>query len=122
MSLFESDVEFFNAANTSQAELKAAIWRDSDFTAYVAEVGLEGALYEVADFHRNVANQCKDREAHLHLKEDGPVGDWSRRAVSLTMRLKSRRQQLKRAVREAYDDGWDRVDKITKEVSDDWSD
>lgn len=120
MSLFEADVDYFNASNDDQDNLKHVIWADEGFTEFLKDVGLEEALYQVTDFHRNVANQCKAREAHLHMKEDSPTGHWSRRAISLTMQLKKRRQQLKKAIRDNYDDGWDRVDKITKEVEQDW--
>lgn len=121
MLSYEAEVEYFNASNDEQDNLKSVIWADEDFTEYLKDVGLEEALYQVTDFHRNVANQCKDRGAHLTMHDDTPTGHWSRRAISLTMQLKKRRQQLKKAIRDNYDDGWDRVDKITREVEDDWS-
>lgn len=116
MNMFESEVAFLNSAEEDNARLKQLIWADDTFREYVAEVGLEDALYAVTDFHRNVANQLKAAGI-----VDRAQSEWGARAIGLCMRLKSRRQQLRRAIREAFDDGDEIVKAVTLEIEQEWA-
>lgn len=117
-SMFESEVEFFTSEISGQDRIKSAIWDDAQFTEYVLNVGLEGALYEVSDFHANIASQLKARG--ITSPQDS---DWAHKTISLCIRLKSRRQQLRKAVRESDPvNGPQLVADITAEVKEDWGD
>ena len=113
--MFENDVEFFTDELDAQNKLKGAIWRDDEFSAFVSEVGLEAALYEVTDFHANVADQLRSRGVASPTESD-----WASRTIGLCVRLKSRRQQLRRALR-ATPGGEDLVREVTAEVKSDWT-
>lgn len=115
--MFETDVEFFRTERTGQDRLKSAIWSDAEFEGFVAEVGLEDALYDVSDFHANVASQLKAQG--ISSPRDS---EWAGRTIGLCQRLKSRRQQLRKALRESREDGADLVAEIAAEIKADWSD
>lgn len=110
MSAYEEEVELFSEFSEDQTELKSAIWKDEDMKEYIREVGLEETLYDVTVFHRNLADNCRLNQITSLTDER----DWARKALSLNIRAKSRRQQLRAIVRERY--GPEAVQAITDRV------
>lgn len=78
---------------TPEGELKDAIWNDTAFADWFAEREPLEALEAVTLLHRQIANQLASR--------GGTRGDsnWAGRAISLTIRLKRRRQEIRHALR-----------------------
>lgn len=117
MSTFESDVEFFSDTLEEADRIKAAVWSNEAFREFIADYGLVDALTAVTDFHRNLATQLKSQGV-----SSPNDSDWARRTIGLCVRVKSRRQQLRRAVRDSFDDGDVIVARIKAEVDGDWED
>lgn len=111
MTMYEKDVEWFNDDTEIRAELKAAIWTDEDFKQFISDHGLEEALYEVTSFHRSVADNL--RSNYITDLSTAPL--WAKKAARLGGRLKARRQDLRRVLREAR--GQEAVDAINDKVS-----
>ena len=115
MTLFESDVEWLTDELDESAIIKSAIWIDEDFKAYVAERGLLESLRSVTDFHANIADQLRSRGV-----TSPSESEWAKKTISLCSRAKRRRQELRNAVRNRFEDGEDRIREITDEVKNDW--
>ena len=116
MPMFENEVEWFRSDAEDTQEVKSVIWEDEAFIAFVEKYGAEEALYRVSDFHKNLATQLKDSGV-----SSPEQSDWAKRTISLTIRAKRRRQMLRKAVRELYDDGDEIVARIAEEVEEDWA-
>lgn len=114
---FESDVDYFSDTLDEAARIKAAVWSDDSFRELIADYGLVEALTAVTDFHRNLATQLKAQG--VTSTEDS---EWARRTIGLCVRVKSRRQQLRRAVRDSFDDGDAIVARINANIISDWGD
>lgn len=117
MNTFESDVEFFSDTLEEADRIKAAVWSDAAFREFIADYGLVDALTAVTDFHRNLATQLKSQG--ISSPSDS---DWARRTIGLCVRVKSRRQQLRRAVRDSFEDGDVIVARINTDILSDWED
>lgn len=114
---FDEEVDFFSETLDEADRIKAAVWSDDSFRAFIADYGLVDALTAVTDFHRNLATQLKSQGI------SSPAdSDWARRTIGLCVRVKSRRQQLRRAVRDSFDDGDVIVAQINAEILSDWED
>lgn len=100
-----------------QNDIKAVIWDDAEFAEYVKDTGLVESLMDVSEFHAMLADQLRSKGV-----TSTEHSDWARRAIALCSRAKSRRQQLRTAVRNSSPDGWDIVARITAEVKENWAD
>lgn len=115
MTLFESDVEWLADELDESAIIKSAIWIDEDFKAFVAERGLVESLRSVTNFHANIADQLRSQGV-----TSPSDSQWAMKTISLCQRAKRRRQELRNAVRNRYEDGEDRIREITAEIKEDW--
>lgn len=117
MTLFESQVEWLTDDLDDMDEIKSAIWDDEEFKNLVSERGLEESLLAVSHFHKMITSQLAAKGV------TGPDGtDWARKTIGLAIRAKSRRQQLRRAIQSAFEDGADIVARIRDKVEQDWAD
>lgn len=117
MTSFESDVDYFSDTLDEADRIKGAVWSDDAFRELIADYGLVDALTAVTDFHRNLATQMKARGV-----TSPNDSDWAARTIGLCIRVKSRRQQLRRAVRDSFDDGDAIVARINAATLSDWED
>lgn len=115
--MYENDIEWLTEEQGERNIVKSAVWSDETFREFVAERGLEDSLYAVTDFHREVANQLK-----AHSVSSKEESEWARRTIGLCVRVKSRRQELRRTIRALYEDGDERIARVTNEVESDWED
>ena len=119
MTMYEAEVDFFKGFLDDEKDLKASIWEDSDFTDYIARVGMKDTLYEVEVFAESVAEGLRNRGfLGEEAREDDPP--FVARARKLHAMIKSRRLQLRRAVGELY--GQEELDDIYQRVSEEVSD
>ena len=114
---YENDVEWITEEVDDANDVKQSIWSDEDFRDYVLERGLEDALLSVSHFHKSITAQLAARGV-----TDPGSSDWARKTISLAIRAKSRRQQLRLALRHSREDGADLVARIRAEVEEDWND
>lgn len=114
---FDEEVDFFSETLDETDRIKAAVWSDDSFRELIADYGLVDALTAVTDFHRNLATQLKSRGVTSYTDSE-----WAARTIGLCVRVKSRRQQLRRAVRDSFDDGDAIVARINADILSDWED
>lgn len=99
MSLFESDVEYFDEISDDLNHFKKCSFDDDKFREFIDEFGSEHALYVATTLHRELADQLHSN----NLVGDAGWGDeWKRKIVGLVIVVKRRRQQLRRVVREVH--------------------
>ena len=117
MSLYESEVEWLNEVEEDYCDIKQAVFSGEEFEAYIAEVGMVNTLRTVSEFHKMLTAQLKAQGV-----TSPDHSDWARRTIGLVVRVKARRQQLRTAIRNNYENGSEIVDRIREEVENDWLD
>lgn len=119
MTAFENEIEWITDTADIQDQLKAAIWEDHTFKDFVAEHGLEDTLYEVMTFKRSVADNLRAL-SQLPPESRGKHGG----AVRLNSRLKSRRTQLRAALKGVYGDeeGYEIIQRVSDLVDEESAD
>lgn len=110
VSHYENEVAYFSEFVNDTADLKAAVWSDEDFKDYLSDVGLKETLYEVTSFARSIQENLRTNK----ITDLTTAPPWATKAVRLLATVKSRRQQLRRVVREMY--GEDAVQEIQDRV------
>lgn len=111
MSLFESDVEYFDEFTDDLNHFKSCAFDDEKFRGFIEEFGSEHALYVATSLHRELADQL-----HSNRLADGSGwgDDWTKKIVGLVIVIKRRRQQLRRIVQEVH--GADTIESINERV------
>lgn len=119
MTMYESEVEFFSGLEEEARDLKGAVFNDEEFREYLLEVGIKETLYEVTSFARSVEENLRSKG---FLYKDAQVTDphWVKSARNLHATMKSRRQQLRKAVSGMYGD--EAVDEIQDRVDEEAND
>ena len=115
MTLYESEVEWLRDELDESAIIKSAIWTDEEFVEFVSERGLLESLRLVTGFHANIADQLRSRGV-----TSPSESEWAKKTISLCSRAKRRRQELRNAVRNRFEDGDDIIREITAEIKEDW--
>lgn len=113
MTLYESEVAFFDGLQDDLDEFKMASKNDDRFKEYLAEVGAEEALYLATTLHRQVADQVMAYNVPNAAVSEG-TQRWLSGAVGLVSSVRKRRQQLRRVVIELY--GQDAVNEVNNRV------
>lgn len=111
MTMYENEVDYFNDDLDIQAEIKRTFTDDDGFSELIAEHGVKELLYHVTSYHKSVA-QPLHTYSITNLK-DAPA--WVPGAVGLITRIKGRRQQLRKIVRDVY--GQEEVEAINEKVA-----
>lgn len=106
MNLFETDVDYFSSVTDEQTEIKRAVWSDGELEDLISEFGMCEVLYRVTSLQFSVGQQLSDRSAAGYDRSN----EWYNRALNLSIQLKKRRQQLRKAVRLRF--GEDELNKI----------
>lgn len=111
--MFENEVEFFQEeiVNGTQ-DLKESIWQDETFKEYIADMGVKETLYELTSYASSIQENLRTNE--IRSLDDPNTPKWARGAVNLLAKVKSRRQQLRRVVRDMY--GQEALDEIQARV------
>lgn len=87
------DVEWIRPGD----EVKDAVWTDEKFDRWLASRELLVALEEVSLLQRDVGNQLRRSRVFVFTNRG-----WAGSALRLVKKLKERRQQLRRMVRDVY--------------------
>lgn len=116
MTLYESEVEWLRDELDESAIIKSAIWTDEEFVEFVSERGLLESLRLVTGFHANIADQLRSRGV-----TSPSESEWAKKTISLCSRAKRRRQELRNAVRNRFEDGDAIIREITAEIKEDWA-
>lgn len=115
--MYESDVEWFTDELDISARVKSAIWDDAAFKELIIERGLEQSLRDVSTFHKTLTSQLIAKGI-----TSPEQSDWARKTINLAARARSRRNEIRRAVRLAFTDGDAIVAEIRAEMEGDWRD
>lgn len=99
--MFENEVEYFAKEIVGGTlDLKESIWQDDQFKDYLLDIGVRETLYELTSFARSI--QVNLQTNNIHDLDDPNIPDWARKATKLLSKVKSRRQQIRRVVRDMY--------------------
>lgn len=107
---YENEVEYFDRMMRDTDDLKAAIFDDERFKSYILDIGVEETLYELTSFAKSISENLRNNQ--ITTLNDAPP--WARSAIGLLAKVKSRRQQMRKAVYELY--GQEAIDEIQKRV------
>lgn len=107
VTLGHEDVDWFDPVMDA---VKAALWNEHAFDAYVEFHGVALALENVSKLHRLVANQMIE----VAVTREQP-SEWAWRAITVCRQAKKRRNQLRRHYRTVF--GQQRYDRFLTNFS-----
>lgn len=117
MNTYEPDVEWFDNDKARYRNFPSRVWTDEKFRKFIADEGIVEALEQVSIF-------CAKLSVSLYQSgiTTRKESDWANRTIGLLIRMKTRRQFLRRAVRETIPNGEEIVRNLIARIREDYED